>query len=224
MSGPLDVQALQDDMGAARGAAEALAGRPMAGLRAVRPGTGGRAWMVAFDGPEFLCMNQSLAPVADIARVRDVAQALLASELVDEMVDAPALRALRPHVDVLARFEGDLPAAVQALRRAADACDELAAWRDQPERIVASLVDIDAAVLIQARAHSAYATFSAVTEPLVARQQELPADLLAALVAVEQGASDAGLGMALGKVLGEGMPGIVEAADEMAAAHITPLR
>ena len=89
---------------------------------------------------------------------------------------------------------------------------------------MASLVDIDAAVLIQARAHSAYATFAGVTEPLVARQQELAPELLAALVAVEQAASDAGLGMALGKVLGEGMPGIVEAADEMAAAHITPLR
>lgn len=224
MSGPLDLKALEADMVAARGAAEALAGRAMAGLRAVRPGTGGRAWMVAFDGPEFLCLDHSLAPVDDVARVRDVAQALLAAEVVDELVDAPALRALRPHVEPLAPFEGDLPAAIQALGRAADACDELAEWREQPDRIVASLVDIDAAVLIQARAHSAYATFAGVTEPLVARQQELAPELLAALVAVEQAASDAGLGMALGKVLGEGMPGIVEAADEMAAAHITPLR
>ncbi len=224
MSGPLDLKALEADMVAARGAAEALAGRAMAGLRAVRPGTGGRAWMVAFDGPEFLCLDHSLAPVDDIARVRDVAQALLAAEVVDEMVDAPALRALRPHVHALAPFEGDLPAAIQALRRGADACDELAEWREQPDRIVASLVDIDAAVLIQARAHSAYATFAGVTEPLVARQQELAPELLAALVAVEQAAADAGLGAALGKVLGEGMPGIVEAADEMAAAHITPLR
>lgn len=224
MSGPLDLRALEADMVAARGAAEALAGRAMAGLRAVLPGTGGRAWMVAFDGPEFLCLDHSLAPVDDIARVRDVAQALLAAEVVDEMVDAPALRALRPHVDALAPFEGDLPTAIQALGRAADACDELAEWREQPDRIVASLVDIDAAVLIQARAHSAYATFAGVTEPLVARQQELAPELLAALVAVEQAAADAGLGAALGKVLGEGMPGIVEAADEMAAAHITPLR
>lgn len=68
------------------------------------------------------------------------------------------------------------------------------------------------------------ATFAAVTEPLVARQHELPPDLLASLVAVEQAAADAGLGTSLGGMLGEGMPGIVEAADEMAAAHVTPLR
>lgn len=211
-------------MGAARDAAEAVAGMPMAGLRAVRPGTGGRAWMVAFDGPRFLCLDDSLEPVADLARARDVAQALLAAEVVDEMVDAAALRAVRAHVEAMAPFEADLPSAVPALRRAADACDELATWRDQPDRIVACLVDIDAAVLIQARAHSAYATFAGLTEPLVARQHELAPELLAALVAVEQAAGDAGLGASLGTVLGEGMPGIVEAADEMAAAHITPLR
>jgi hypothetical protein len=196
----------------------------MAGLRAVLPGTGGRAWMVAFEGPAFLCMDDHLRPADDLSRVRDVAQALLAAEVVDEMVDAAALRALRPHVDALGAFEAQHAAAVQALQRTADAADGLADWRDAPERIVASLVQVDAAALMQARAHSAYATFAGVTEPLVARQHELDQGLLAALVAVEQAAAEAGLGTLLSGVLGEGMPGIVEAADEMAAAHITPLR
>ena len=143
MSGSLDVLALQDDMGAAQAAAEALAGRPMAGLRAVRPGTGGRAWMVAFDGPEFLCLDHSLAPVDDIARVRDVAQALLAAEVVDEMVDAPALRAMRPHVEVLARFESPPPdtettaAASPGSVRTHDATAEHV-------RLVSALVDVAA--------------------------------------------------------------------------------
>jgi len=224
MSGPLDVDRLQSEMVAARDAAQAIAGRAMAGLRAVRPGTGGRAWMVAFDGPGFLCLDDQLRPVEERARVHDVAQALVAAELVDEMVDAGALRAVRPCVDALAAVAGELPSAVQALGRAADAADDLAAWREAPERIEASLVGIDAAVLVQGRAHSAYATFAAITEPLVARQQELDAGLLSALVAVEQAAAEAGLGTSLGAVLGEGMPGIAEAADEMAAAHITPLR
>ena len=65
-------------MTAARDVAQHLAGRPMAGLRAVRPGTGGVAWMVAFGGPAFLCLDESLQPVDDLARVRDVAQALRA--------------------------------------------------------------------------------------------------------------------------------------------------
>lgn len=224
MSGPVDVALLERQMADARDAAQALAGSPMAGLRAVRPGTGGRAWMVAFDGPAFLCLDDALAPVTGIARVRDVAQALLAAEVVDEMVDADALRAVRPHVDALGRYADQLPAAVQALHRAADAADALAAWRDEPGRIVASLVDIDAAALLQQRAYAAYATFAGVTEPLVARQHELDQGLVAALVAVEQAASQAGLGASLGALLGEAMPGFVEAADEMAAAHITPLR
>ena len=37
-------------------------------------------------------------------------------------------------------------------------------------------------------------------------------------------AAAAGLGISLGTTLGQGMGGIAEAADEMAAAHITPLR
>lgn len=208
----------------AAAAAEAVAGRPMLGLRAVRPGTGGLAWIVALEGPAFLCMDESLHPEASLVRVRDVAQANLASEVVEELVDADALRGLRPHVEVLAGVAPDLSAAVDALGRCADCTDALAGWRDRPERIVASLVALDEAVSIQGRAHAAYATFVSVTEPLVQRQADLPADLLSALVAVEQAASTAGVGASLGGMLAEGMGGIMEAADEMARGHLTPLR
>jgi hypothetical protein len=224
MSGPFDIDALAAEMAAARDAAEALAARPMAGLRAVRPGTGGLAWLVAFEGPAFLCLGADLRPVGSLARVRDVAQASLAAEVVEDMVDADALRALRPHVDVLAPWRADMPAAVDALGRAAGAAEDLAEWRDAPERIVASLVAMDAAVGMQERAHAAYATFVGVTEPLVSRQDELDRELLAALASLEQAAGEAGLGASLGKVVGEGMGAIVEAADELAAAHLTPLR
>ena len=224
MSGPFDVDALAAEMAAARDAAEALAARPMAGLRAVRPGTGGLAWLVAFEGPAFLCLGADLRPVGSLARVRDVAQASLAAEVVEDMVDADALRALRPHVDVLAPWRADMPAAVDALGRAAGAAEDLAEWRDAPERIVASLVAMDAAVGMQERAHAAYATFVGVTEPLVSRQDDLDRELLAALASLEQAAGQAGLGASLGKVVGEGMGAIVEAADELAAAHLTPLR
>jgi hypothetical protein len=224
MSGAVDVQGLKVAMEAAADAAEGVAGRPMLGLRPVRPGTGGLSWLVAFTGPAFLCMDELLRPEESLARVRDVAQANLASEVIDEMVDSDALRALRPHVDVLAGAAQGMPAAVDALRRCVDASEALAQWGDAPERIIASLVALDEAVLIQGRAHAAYATFASVTEPLVQRQDELPATLLSALVAVEQAASAAGLGASLGGMLGEGMGGIVEAADEMARGHLTPLR
>lgn len=223
MSGPFDVDALAAEMAAARDAAESLAARPMAGLRAVRPGTGGLAWLVAFEGPAFLCLGADLRPVGSLARVRDVAQASLAAEVVEDMVDADALRALRAHVDILAPWRADMPAAVDALGRAAGAAEDLAEWRDAPERIVASLVAMDAAVGMQERAHAAYATFVGVTEPLVSRQDEIDRELLAALASLEQAAGQAGLGASLGKVVGEGMGAIVEAADELAAAHLTPL-
>ena len=224
MSGDLDIARMEGDMMAAREAAVGVAGVPMLGLRAVRPGTGGRAWLVALEGPAFLCLDDALDPEPSLARFRDVAQAGLAAELVDDAVDSAALRAFRAPADAMGAWADDLPAAVEALGRAADAADALADWRDDPRRIIASLVDLDEAAAIQERAHAAYATFAGVTEPLVQRQDSLDAALLAALVEVERAADAAGLGASLGKMIAEAMPGIVEAADEMARAHVTPLR
>lgn len=224
MSGDLDIARMEGDMMAAREAAVGVAGVPMLGLRPVRPGAGGRAWLVALEGPAFLCLDDALDPEPSLARFRDVAQAGLAAELVDDAVDAHALRAVRPPVEAMAAWATDLPAAVEALGRAADAADELAAWREDPRRVVASLVDIDEAAAVQERAHAAYATFAGLTEPLVERQDSLDAALLQALVDVERASDAAGLGASLGKMLAEAMPGIVEAADEMARAHVTPLR
>ncbi len=224
MSGDLDIARMEGDMMAAREAAVGVAGVPMLGLRPVRPGAGGRAWLVALEGPAFLCLDDALDPEPSLARFRDVAQAGLAAELVDDAVDAHALRAVRPSVEAMAAWATDLPAAVEALGRAADAADELAAWREDPRRVVASLVDIDEAAAVQERAHAAYATFAGLTEPLVERQDSLDAALLQALVDVERASDAAGLGASLGKMLAEAMPGIVEAADEMARAHVTPLR
>lgn len=224
MSGDLDIARMEGDMMAAREAAVGVAGVPMLGLRAVRPGAGGRAWLVALEGPAFLCLDDALDPEPSLTRFRDVAQAGLAAELVDDAVDAAALRAFRAPADAMAAWVGDMPAAVEALGRAATAADELATWREDPRRIIASLVDLDEAAAIQERAHAAYATFAGLTEPLVERQDSLDPSLLQALIEVERAADAAGLGASLGTMLAEAMPGIVEAADEMARAHVTPLR
>jgi len=224
MSGDLDIARMEGDMMAAREAAVGVAGVPMLGLRAVRPGASGRAWLVALEGPAFLCLDDALDPEPSLTRFRDVAQAGLAAELVDDAVDAAALRAFRAPADAMAAWVGDMPAAVEALGRAATAADELATWREDPRRIIASLVDLDEAAAIQERAHAAYATFAGLTEPLVERQDSLDPSLLQALIEVERAADAAGLGASLGTMLAEAMPGIVEAADEMARAHVTPLR
>lgn len=224
MSGDLDIARMEGDMMAAREAAVGVAGVPMLGLRAVRPGAGGRAWLVALEGPAFLCLDDALDPEPSLTRFRDVAQAGLAAELVDDAVDAAALRAFRAPADAMAAWVADMPAAVEALGRAAAAADELATWREDPRRIIASLIDLDEAAAIQERAHAAYATFAGLTEPLVERQESLDPALLQALIEVERAADAAGLGASLGKMLAEAMPGIVEAADEMARAHVTPLQ
>lgn len=224
MSGGLDIARMEGDMMAAREAAVGVAGVPMLGLRAVRPGAGGRAWLVALEGPAFLCLDDALDPEPSLTRFRDVAQAGLAAELVDDAVDAAALRAFRAPADAMAAWVADMPAAVEALGRAAAAADELATWREDPRRIIASLIDLDEAAAIQERAHAAYATFAGLTEPLVERQESLDPALLQALIEVERAADAAGLGASLGKMLAEAMPGIVEAADEMARAHVTPLQ
>lgn len=224
MSGDLDIARMEGDMMAAREAAVGVAGVPMLGLRAVRPGAGGRAWLVALEGPAFLCLDDALDPEPSLTRFRDVAQAGLAAELVDDAVDAAALRAFRAPADAMAGWVGDMPAAVEALGRAAAAADDLATWREDPRRIIASLIDLDEAAAIQERAHAAYATFAGLTEPLVERQDSLEPSLLQALIEVERAADAAGLGASLGKMLAEAMPGIVEAADEMARAHVTPLQ
>ncbi len=206
-------------------AAAAAPGRSIVGLRAVDTGIGGRAWLVAFEGPAFLCMDDAGSPVASRTRACDVAQAALAAEIVEEALDAAALRAMRGAADGLAAAaSGVPPAAVEALSRAADHALALAEWREAPERGEASLIALDAAIGVQERAHAAYATFVSLTDPLAGRQGDLEADVLAALVAAEAAAASAGLGASLGAMMGEGMAGIAAASDEIAALHVTPLR
>jgi len=215
-----------DAAAVAQAAATAVApGRPIVGLRAIDTGTGGRAWLVAFEGPAFLCMDDAGHPAASRTRACDIAQAALAAEIVEEAVDATALRAMRGAADGLAAAAAGVPsAAVEALSRAADHARALAEWREAPERGEASLIALDAAIGLQERAHAAYATFVSLTDPLAGRQGDLEADVLAALVAAEEAAAAAGLGASLGAMMGEGMAGIATAADEIAALHVTPLR
>jgi len=226
MSGVSGHPPVEGASAAAQAAAAAVApGRPIVGLRAVDTGTRGQAWLIAFEGPAFLCLDDAGRPVASRMRACDVAQAALAAEIVEEALDAAALRAMTDAADGLAAAAAGVPpAAVEALSRAADHARALAGWREAPERTEASLIALDAATSLQERAHAAYATFVSLTDPLADRQGDLDADVLAALVAAEEAAAAAGLGASLGAMMGEGMAGIAAAADEIAALHVTPLR
>ncbi len=215
---------LSSDIESAVAAAIEVAGMEPLGLRPVEPGTGGRGYVVAFDGPAFLCLNTDLKPERSAARADELARAVLLIESAEELLDPVALRALTPAVEALAQWEEDLTMALHALSRAGEAALHLAEWREDHLRAVASLVALDDAIGRQNRARGAYAAFVGATETLVTQQESLDTAMVQALGAAESAAAAAGLADSLGGVLAGSMGLIEEGAAEMMAAHLTPLR
>lgn len=218
------VDRLVRDLGAAAEAAAGVSGLLPGGARAVEPGHDGRWYLVALEGPAFLCLRADLDPETSFSRVDEVARACLLVESADALLDVVALRSLTPAAAALAPWREQMQVAVDAIVRAGEAAERLAAWADDPLRAVASVIALDEAIARQDRARAAYATFVGATEPLVARQGELDADLVSALGAVENAAAAAGLADSLGGVLAAGMDAIGEGAAEITALHVTPLR
>ena len=223
MSGDV-VDRLVRELSAAAEAAAGIAGTAPGGARIVEPGPDGRWYLVALEGPAFLCLRADLEPEESLARVDEVARACLLLESAEALIDAQALRALAPAAAALDPWSADMQVAYDALVRAAEAAAHLADWADDPQRAVASLVALDDAIGRQDRARAAYASFVGATEPLVGRQDSLDADLVRALGTAENAAAAAGLADALRSVLAGGMEQIGEGADEITALHVTPLQ
>jgi hypothetical protein len=116
--------------------------------------------------------------------------------------------------------EGPLADAVAALAQEAL---ELAAWREAPERALASLTELERGAALHERLRAAYAAFVAASEPLVAVQHELPAERVADLRALEEAAGRTGVAEPLSATLGAAVPACDEGAGEILAAHLTPL-
>lgn len=218
------VDRLVRELGAAAEAAAGISGALPGGARAVEPGHDGRWYLVALEGPAFLCLRADLDPETSFSRVDEVARACLLVESADALLDAAALRALAPAAAGLAPWRPQMEAAVAAIVRAGDAAAHLADWADDPLRAVASVIALDEAIALQDRARAAYASFVGATDPLVGRQGEMDADLVSALGAVENAAAAAGLADSLGSVLAAGIDAIGEGAAEITALHVTPLK
>jgi hypothetical protein len=101
---------------------------------------------------------------------------------------------------------------------------ELAAWRDEPLRALASLPALDDGVALHERLVGAYARFVRASEPLVAVQETLAPELIAALREVEESAGRAGAAERLADRLAGAMPECEDGADQMIGAHLTRLR
>jgi len=219
---PTSAERLVADLSRAREAAERLAGAAPLGLRAVEPPGDGRWYLCAFEGPTFLCLTASFEPERDEAVARRVAAAALLVEHVEGIVDAAELRLLATMAARVAALAGD-ERIVASLGPVADAALRLADWREAPERALASVPALDEAAALHEAVRTAYGGFVAATDPLVAVQDRLPAELLQALQEVEEAAGRAGIARGLGDRICDDMAGVDEAAVELIASHVTPL-
>jgi hypothetical protein len=217
------LRALVDDLGAARDAAAAVAGRPPLGVRAVEPAHGGRSYLCAFEGPSFLCLDARLAPERDPRRVREAAAASLLWEQLEGLIDAASLRDLAGAIGRLLARGGDPPEVAGSLEVVAARALELARWRDDPLRALASVPELDRAVALQERLVGAYRRFLRASEPLVEVQDRLDAGLVEALGDVERSAGPAGAGERLAERLAAALPEGEDGADQVVRAHVTRL-
>ncbi len=221
MTDPAD--RLLADLQRAHHEAAALAGHEPLGVRVVERVPDQREYLVAFDGPSFLCLDPELGAERRAHVVREAASASILWERVEEEVDATRLRGLAAaagRVLAIGMSDDEIGGTLQLVaQRALD----LAAWRERPERAVATLTEADVAIQGQEALHRAYGAFVARSEPLVERQDELPGDLVDALRAFEESAGAAGAGRRLADALAEALPACHEQAEQIVSFHLTPL-
>lgn len=208
----------------ARDAAAGLSGRDPLGVRAVEPALGRRSYLVAFEGPAFLCLASDMSAEVDERRARDAASAGLLWESVETLVDADALRGVARAVGRLLALGEEPREVAGALETVAARALDLAAWREEPVRALASLPDLDEAIRLHERLVGAWARFVRASEPLVEVQDALSPELVAALREVEKAAARAGAPERLADRLAGAMPGCEEGAGQIVAAHLTRLR
>jgi hypothetical protein len=208
----------------AAAAAAHRTGRDPLGIRAVELPAGVRAYVCAFDGPSFLCLDDAMRPVDDPRLVRRAAAAGLLWEQLEALVDPGRLGDLVAAAGRLLAVLDEPAAVTHAVATVAEEAGRLAGWRASPMRTIASLPQMDVAATLQGRAYVAYGAFVSASEPLVGRQDTLPAEQVDALRAFEQAAAAAGVGERLADVVATLMRTCDEAAGEIVEGHLAALR
>jgi hypothetical protein len=202
--------------------AQTTAGAEPVGVRAVEPARGQRWYLCAFDGPRFLCLDASLRVERDRRRVRQAATCALLVEHVEGLIEpgeldilASASSALATHVEA-----ADLRDALGGLAAAAV---QLSNWCAAPDRAIASLAALESGIQLHDAARRQYERFVEGTEPLVAIQDRLADELIAALRDVEEAAGRAGIVTAIPGSIAQAMQALDTGAAEILAKHVTPL-
>jgi hypothetical protein len=216
-------EALLGQLTAARSAAEQFTGIAPLGIRAVEIATGERAYLCAYDGPAFLCLGAELRPENSARRVEQVATASLVWEQLEAMLDADRLRDLAAAAARVLAIAREPVAMTDAVQSVAETVLVLAEWRDEPQRALASLPEIDIVSGRHERVFRAYERFVASTEGLVAAQDSLDPDLVAALRGFEEAAGRASVGERLAPRLGPVIEACHGASEEITSSHLVPL-
>lgn len=221
----MDVDALSHlaaELTAARAAAEAHVGVPPLGIRAVDTSPGRRRYLCAFPGAAFLCMDEAHRPATQREEVRRVASCALLVEHGEGAIDGPELTMFATLAGRVARVAGDadLGATLHGLATAAMA---LNAWREAPERAIASLASLEDAIAMHDRLRVGFERFVEQSDPLVATQDSLPGELVDALREFELAAGRVALSRPLASALAEAIGAIDAGAEEIADGHVTTL-
>jgi hypothetical protein len=215
---------LARELEAARETAGRLAaGHAPLGLRAVEPVPGRRWYLCAFEGPGFLCLDAGLGPERSGERVREVAAAGLVVEHAEGLLDAEARDYLAGASGRLLTLDHGAATLAEPVAEVGERALDLARWRLAPQREVASVPALDAAIRLHDRLTAAYGAFVAASEPLVSRQDALAPELVSALRVFEEAAGRAGVGEPLAKRLGAALPDCQEGAAQVLDAHLTPV-
>ena len=191
------------------------------GVRAVEPAAGRRAYVAAFEGPAFLCLDgATCAPEADERRARETASASLLWEHVEALVDPDALRDLAPAIGRLLALGGDPPEvdrpARDRRRAGARAGGVAGATRCGPSPRCRTWTP---GAALQERLVGAYARFMRASRAARRRAGHAArAELVEALRDVEEAAARAGAAERLADRLAAAVPECEEGAEQMLAA------
>lgn len=191
-------------------------------MRAVEAGAPGRSYLCAFDDGTVLCLDDDGQPVSHRETVRTAFCAALLVEEAERAIDPAELGAVATLARRVATLS-DHPQVAEALTALADAATGLGEWRAAPERALATVDTLDAAVAHHDAARKAHLRFIAATDPLVAIQDTLAPELQTGLRDVEMACAAAGIGAPLAAVLGQAVERADEGARELLTRSAVPL-
>lgn len=217
-------EALVVELTEAREAAVRIVGREPLGLRAVEPAPGQRWYLCAFDGPSFLCLDVTLRPEAEHGRIREVASGNLLIERAEGLIDSAELSYLAGAAGRLLAATAEPAEVTASLEAVAQRALEMAAWRESPQREVASVAALDTAIALHERFHRAYGHFVSVSQPLVEKQDELDPELVSGLRVFEEAAGRAGVGDSLARILGQIVEDCAEGAEQVLSSLVVQQR